>query len=61
MGDHSGANRRFAAPQDDGMPTTDNYFDQSVISAALERWVRQFGEDSCAVVPAQRSEYPRAV
>ena len=61
MGDHPGANSKFAAPQDDGMsPPDQSYFDRSVISAALERWVQHFGQDSCEVVPEQRSEYPRA-
>ena len=56
MGDQPGANPRFAAPQDDGIPTPPEvYFDAPVLSAALERWVQNYGE-RCATVPAQRSE-----
>jgi hypothetical protein len=60
MGDHPGANSTFAAPQDDGMSVTAAYFDKLVISAALERWIDQFGQQSCAEVPEQRGEYRRA-
>lgn len=57
MGDQPGANAKFAAPQDGGTAATEQYFDSSVLSAALERWVLNFGEqEGCATVPAQRSE-----
>lgn len=59
MCDHPGADAMFAAPQDDGrsIPICQSHFDESVASAALERWVLSFGEQQgCATVPAQRSE-----
>ena len=57
MGDQPGTNAKFAAPQDDGTASAEHYFDASVLSAALERWVQNFGEqEGCATVPAQRSE-----
>lgn len=57
MGDQSGANATFAAPHDDGTSQDQTYFDASVMSAALERWVLNFGElEGCASVPVQRSE-----
>jgi hypothetical protein len=58
MGDQSGANATFATPQDDGMSTSEQvFFDATVLSAALERWVRSYGEqEGCTSVPAQHSE-----
>ena len=63
MGDHSGANATFAAPQDDGssVSSSQDHFDQSVLSAALARWVLHYGEQgSCTTVRGQRGELRRA-
>ena len=56
MGDQAGADAKFAAPQDDGMPTPPDNFAESLASAALERWVLNFEPVACGSVPAQRSE-----
>ena len=58
MGDQSGANAKFAAPQDEGLSASEqSYFDASVLSAALERWVMNYGDnEGCETVPEQRKE-----